>query len=66
MLAAYEDKTAFAVCTFAYCAGPDHEPILFQGRTQGTIVPARGPGVFGEFKPFCAAVRGGPQCRKPH
>ena len=47
MLAAYEDKTAFAVCTFAYCAGPDHKPILFQGRTQGRIVPARGPGVFG-------------------
>ncbi|KEF61656.1 Ham1 family protein [Exophiala aquamarina CBS 119918] len=47
MLAAYEDKTAFAVCTFAYCAGPDHEPILFQGRTQGKIVPARGPGIFG-------------------
>ncbi|EXJ86479.1 Ham1 family protein [Capronia epimyces CBS 606.96] len=47
MLAAYEDKTAFAVCTFAYSAGPGHEPILFQGRTQGRIVPARGPGVFG-------------------
>ncbi|KAK5061465.1 hypothetical protein LTR84_008008 [Exophiala bonariae] len=47
MLAAYEDKTAFAVCTFAYCAGPEHEPILFQGRTQGKIVPARGPGIFG-------------------
>ncbi|KAJ4583572.1 nucleoside triphosphate pyrophosphohydrolase ham1 [Exophiala dermatitidis] len=47
MLAAYEDKTAFAVCTFAYCAGPGHEPILFQGRTQGKIVPARGPGLFG-------------------
>ncbi|KIX10364.1 RdgB/HAM1 family non-canonical purine NTP pyrophosphatase [Rhinocladiella mackenziei CBS 650.93] len=47
MLAAYEDKTAFAVCTFAYSAGPGHEPILFQGRTQGKIVPARGPAVFG-------------------
>jgi len=47
MLAAYEDKTAFAVCTFAYCAGPGQEPILFQGRTQGKIVPARGPGIFG-------------------
>ncbi|KAJ9603243.1 nucleoside triphosphate pyrophosphohydrolase ham1 [Cladophialophora chaetospira] len=47
MLAAYEDKTATAVCTFAYCAGPDQEPILFQGRCQGKIVPARGPPVFG-------------------
>lgn len=33
MLAAYEDKTAQAVCTFAYCHGPGKEPILFQGRT---------------------------------
>ena len=47
MLAAYQDKTAFAVCTFAYCAGPGHEPILFQGRTRGKIVPARGPPNFG-------------------
>ncbi|KIW16913.1 inosine triphosphate pyrophosphatase [Exophiala spinifera] len=47
MLAAYEDKTAFAVCTFAYCAGPGQEPILFQGRTKGKVVPARGPPVFG-------------------
>jgi len=47
MLAAYQDKTAFAVCTFAYCAGPGHEPILFQGWTRGKIVPARGPPNFG-------------------
>ncbi|RVX69513.1 Inosine triphosphate pyrophosphatase [Exophiala mesophila] len=47
LLAAYEDKTAFAVCTFAYSAGPGHEPLIFQGRTQGKIVPARGPGIFG-------------------
>ncbi|EXJ80272.1 Ham1 family protein [Capronia coronata CBS 617.96] len=47
MLAAYEDKTAFAVCTFAYCGGPGQDPILFQGRTQGRIVPARGPSNFG-------------------
>ncbi|KIX94213.1 uncharacterized protein Z520_09923 [Fonsecaea multimorphosa CBS 102226] len=46
MLAAYEDKTAFAVCTFAYCAGPGSDPILFQGRCQGKIVPPRGPPVF--------------------
>jgi len=47
MLAAYEDKTAYAVCTFAYCAGPGHEAILFQGRCQGKIVPSRGPATFG-------------------
>ena len=47
MLAAYPDKSAAAVCTFAYCGGPGEEVLLFQGRTQGKIVPARGPGTFG-------------------
>ncbi|KAK8041198.1 hypothetical protein PG994_014205 [Apiospora phragmitis] len=41
------DKSAEAVCTFAFSKGPDHEPLLFQGRTPGKIVPARGPGHFG-------------------
>lgn len=60
---AYEDKSAQAVCTFAYCEGPGHEPLLFEGRVnvsllhdlvgskndtvQGRIVPARGPSTFG-------------------
>lgn len=47
MLDGWEDKGAAAVCTFAYAAGPGEEPILFQGRTEGRIVPARGPGRFG-------------------
>jgi len=47
MLAGFPDKSAQAVCTFAYSEGPGHEPILFQGRTDGKIVPARGPVVFG-------------------
>ncbi|KAH8664326.1 putative ham1 family protein [Xylariales sp. PMI_506] len=47
LLAAYEDKSAKAVCTFGYSAGPGHEPILFQGITDGKIVPARGPAAFG-------------------
>jgi inosine triphosphate pyrophosphatase len=47
LLAAYEDKSAKAICTFAYCAGPGHEPILFQGIAEGKIVPPRGPPVFG-------------------
>lgn len=46
LLAAYEDKTAEAVTTFALATGPDDEPILFQGRTTGRIVPARGPSTF--------------------
>ncbi|KIK62933.1 hypothetical protein GYMLUDRAFT_41211 [Collybiopsis luxurians FD-317 M1] len=47
MLLGFETKKAWALCTFAYCAGPGHEPILFEGRTDGTIVPARGPAKFG-------------------
>ncbi|QSZ30633.1 hypothetical protein DSL72_000191 [Monilinia vaccinii-corymbosi] len=47
MLAGFPDKSAQAVCTFAYSEGPGHEPIIFQGRTDGKIVPARGPAVFG-------------------
>lgn len=34
MLAGFEDKSAYALCTFAYSAGPDSEPILFEGRTE--------------------------------
>lgn len=48
LLAAYEDKTITSVCTFAYCAGPGQQPILFQGRTDGKLVPARGPSNFGK------------------
>jgi hypothetical protein len=33
LLAAYEDKSAEAVCTFAYSPGPGRDPIIFQGRT---------------------------------
>ncbi|KAK0392165.1 hypothetical protein NLU13_1663 [Sarocladium strictum] len=47
LLLAYTDKTAEAVCTFAYSPGPGHEPILFQGRCPGKIVPPRGPTTFG-------------------
>ncbi|CEG73047.1 Putative Inosine triphosphate pyrophosphatase [Rhizopus microsporus] len=47
MLAGFEDKSAVALCTFGYCEGPGHEPIIFEGKTTGKIVPARGPGTFG-------------------
>jgi inosine triphosphate pyrophosphatase len=33
LLAAYTDKSADAVCTFAYSEGPGFQPIIFQGRT---------------------------------
>ncbi|KAL8909640.1 MAG: hypothetical protein Q9207_000138 [Kuettlingeria erythrocarpa] len=47
LLAAYEDKSAQAVCTFAYCEGPGQEPLVFEGRVWGKIVPSRGPPAFG-------------------
>ncbi|CAF3165679.1 unnamed protein product [Rotaria socialis] len=47
MLAAYDDKTAYAQCTFAFCAKPSDIPIIFTGRCPGRIVPARGPNTFG-------------------
>lgn len=47
MLDGFPTRAAEAVCTFAYSAGPGAEPIIFEGRTEGTIVPARGPKVFG-------------------
>lgn len=47
LLAAYPDKSAYAQCIFSFSAGPGHEPITFVGRTEGTIVPARGPLDFG-------------------
>jgi len=49
MLEGFDDKSAQAVCTFAYCEGPGHEPVLFQGRTDGKLVASRGPTVFGEL-----------------
>ncbi|KAL9550282.1 hypothetical protein MBANPS3_004806 [Mucor bainieri] len=47
MLDGFDDRSAYALCTFGYCEGPGHEPIIFEGRTNGKIVAARGPGTFG-------------------
>lgn len=49
MLTGWEDKSAKAVCTFAYCSGncDDLDVKLFQGITQGTIVKPRGTRDFG-------------------
>ncbi|CAM8901173.1 unnamed protein product [Rhodiola kirilowii] len=47
MLMAYEDKSAFALCVFSLALGPDSEPLTFIGKTDGKIVPARGPTDFG-------------------
>jgi inosine triphosphate pyrophosphatase len=49
LLTPYDDKTATAICTFAFSEGPNSEPILFQGCTEGKIVERRGEGGFGMF-----------------
>lgn len=43
MLAAYEDKSAYAQCIFALTAGEGQPVHLFVGQTQGEIVSPRGP-----------------------
>mmetsp|Transcript_32805 Transcript_32805/g.104617 ORF Transcript_32805/g.104617 Transcript_32805/m.104617 type:complete len:202 (-) Transcript_32805:458-1063(-) len=47
ILSGYDDKSAYARCVFALCAGPGKPVRLFDGRTNGTIVPARGDNHFG-------------------
>jgi len=34
LLAAFDNKAAQAICTFAYCEGPGAEAVVFQGRTK--------------------------------
>jgi len=60
MLKGFESKKATAICTFAYSAGPGTEPILFEGTTEGRIVPARGPTHFG-WDPVFEPVEGNGQ-----
>ena len=50
MLAGFEDKSAQALCTFAFLDPSDPSPSvvkLFRGRVEGTIVAPRGPPAFG-------------------
>lgn len=48
LLTGFEDKSAQAVCTFAYHPGEEGaEVILFEGRTNGEIVSPRGKRDFG-------------------
>ncbi|KAG5191467.1 putative inosine triphosphate pyrophosphatase [Tribonema minus] len=47
MLAGFADKSAYAQCIFAFCEGPGRDVLLFEGRTYGRVVPARGPPDFG-------------------
>ncbi|KAM6342619.1 inosine triphosphate pyrophosphatase [Alca torda] len=48
LLAGFEDKSAYALCTFAFSTGNPEEPVkLFKGQTHGLIVEPRGPRDFG-------------------
>lgn len=47
ILAAYEDKSATAVCTLAFCPAPHADPVLFTGECHGTIVAPMKGGGFG-------------------
>jgi len=47
LLAAYEDKSAYAQCIFAFCPKRGEDIKVFVGRTEGKIVQARGPTDFG-------------------
>ena len=48
MLSSFDDKSAYALCTFAYFSGnADDQVQLFKGRTDGQIVSPRGPPDFG-------------------
>jgi len=48
MLSGFDDKSAYALCTFAYFSGnADDQVRLFKGRTDGHIVSPRGPADFG-------------------
>ncbi|XP_072295372.1 inosine triphosphate pyrophosphatase [Eucyclogobius newberryi] len=47
LLAGFEDKSAWALCTFAFSAGKGKEVQLFRGITEGHIVEPRGSRDFG-------------------
>ena len=56
IIAAYPDKSAYAQCIFSFSPGRGKEPIAFVGRTDGTIVPARGPTDFGWVRLYAHAL----------
>ena len=47
MLVGFEDKSAYALCTFAFSKGPGEDPVVFAGRTEGRIVAPMGDNQFG-------------------
>ena len=47
MVEPFEDKTGYAMCIIAYMGEELKEPILFVGKTPGTIVEPKGSRDFG-------------------
>lgn len=48
LLSGWDDKTGYALCTFAYSTGNSEDKVqLFHGKTDGVIVEPRGPRNFG-------------------
>ncbi len=47
MIAFSDDKSAYAQTVVGFCPGPGQDVVIFDGRTQGQIVPARGSLDFG-------------------
>ncbi|KAH8403137.1 hypothetical protein KR222_005835 [Zaprionus bogoriensis] len=57
LLNGWEDKSARAICTFAFCESSSAEPQIFQGITEGVIVEPRGPRDFGWYVEESGKVR---------
>ncbi|CAN6476943.1 unnamed protein product [Victoria cruziana] len=47
VLKAYDDKSAYALCSFSLALGPNSQPLTFIGKTEGKIVFPRGSPDFG-------------------
>lgn len=47
MISSSDDKSAYAQTVVAFCPGPDKDVVVFDGRTMGKIVSARGQLDFG-------------------
>lgn len=47
MIAFSDDKSGYAQTVVGFCPGPGSDVVIFDGRTQGNIVPPRGPLDFG-------------------
>ena len=55
LLEPYDDKSVYAQCSMAFSLGPEHEPIIFVGRTEGMLANPAGRNGFGWdaiFKPY--------------